>query len=157
MSKAGMLKPQRRDITRTICTQMRKDKPGPDCRMNFKCLWKIWKGLNQPWRTWLDKAGEVQSGAADTVCGLANKSRYTLQGSSGSYTLRALQKKTSYASKALHPRYYKQYSAASRALWKMRGCEVCSSNFCYLRDLPTLSLLPHKCFMPESPTTSLLQ
>lgn len=32
--------------------------------------------MSQPWRTRLDKAGDVQSGAADAVCGLADKSRY---------------------------------------------------------------------------------
>lgn len=84
MSNTGMVQPQRRVIDEDHLSTNEKGQVSGRLKNELRLPLKSVERFESTQRTWMDKAGDMQSGAADAVCGLADKSRCALQGSSGS-------------------------------------------------------------------------
>lgn len=84
MSNTGMVQSQHRVINEDHLSTNEKGQVRVRLKNELQTPLKSMERFESTRRTWLDKAGDEQSGAADAVCGLAHKSRCALQGSSGS-------------------------------------------------------------------------
>ena len=84
MSNTGMVQSQCRGINEDHLSTNEKGQARSRLKNELQTPLKSMERFESTRSTWLDKARDVQSGAADAVCGFTDKSRRTLQGSSGS-------------------------------------------------------------------------